>query len=222
MALGYFYPGADLVATQPSSGLPEKASAQLRAMQKTPTFVMVGTVEPRKGHALVLDAFERLWSEGVDADLVIVGRHGWMSDSLAARLKTHPQAGKRLSWLEQASDEYLEKIYDVSVALIAASAAEGFGLPLVEASQRGLPVIARDIPVFREVSGDYPTYFDGGDITSLTMALRQAALSPVSTESSKPHNALDWQTTTGVLWEMLFNQDHEQWLPAWTISRITD
>ena len=61
------------------------------------------------------------------------------------------EIGNRLFWLEGISDEYLEKIYDAATCLIAASEGEGFGLPLIKVAQHKLPIIARDIPVFREV-----------------------------------------------------------------------
>ena len=62
----------------------------------------VGTVEPRKNHGLLLDAFDRL--EAPDAGLVIVGRQGWMAEELIARLKAHPAYGKRLFWHEGLED----------------------------------------------------------------------------------------------------------------------
>jgi len=58
-------------------------------------------------------------------------------------------------------DGALHAIYGKATALLAPSLGEGFGLPLVEAAQRGKPVIARALPVFREVVGDYPSYFEG-------------------------------------------------------------
>ena len=76
------------------------------------------------------------------------------------RLRTHPELNKRLFWLEGITDEYLEKIYAASNCLIAASYGEGFGLPLIEAAQHQLPIIARNIPVFREVAGEHAFYFD--------------------------------------------------------------
>lgn len=75
------------------------------------------------------------------------------------RLRHHPQLHKRLFWLEGISDEYLEKVYAASTCLIAASYGEGFGLPLIEAAQYGLPIIARDIPVFREVAGNHAYFY---------------------------------------------------------------
>jgi glycosyltransferase involved in cell wall biosynthesis len=76
-----------------------------------------------------------------------------------ARLQSHSERGRRLFWLNGPSDEYLEKIYASSSCLIAASEGEGFGLPLVEAAWHGLPIMARDLPVFREVTGESAFYF---------------------------------------------------------------
>jgi glycosyltransferase involved in cell wall biosynthesis len=152
--------GADLAASAPTSGLPPGAVAQLDAIRAKPSFLMVGTVEPRKGHADALDAFDTLWKEGLDINLVIVGKEGWMVDALARRLRAYEAHEPRLFWLQDISDEYLERLYAVAAALLAASHAEGFGLPLIEAARHRLPVIARDIPVFREVAGEYAYYFD--------------------------------------------------------------
>ena len=128
---------------------------------------MVGTIETRKGHAQVVAAFENLWAHGIDANLVIVGRQGWNVDEFINRLRHHPELGRRLFWLEGISDEYLEKIYATCTCLIAASEGEGFGLPLIEAAQHKLPIIARDIPVFREVAGNHAFYFSGKEPTDL-------------------------------------------------------
>ena len=136
------------------------------------TFLMVGTLEPRKGHALVLDAFEQLWRDGLELNLVIIGKQGWMVDELVERLRSHPQRGERLLWLQGVSDEQLEVIYARSHCLIAASEGEGFGLPLVEAAARGLPIVARDIPVFREVAADHAHYFNGASQECLAGELR--------------------------------------------------
>jgi len=215
LPLGYFYPGNDPGAARPSMGLPPDAGQVLARLRGSPAFLMVGTIEPRKGHALVLDAFEQLWAEGVDAVLVVVGRQGWMSDALAARMRSHAEAETRMIWLEQASDEYLEQIYDAARALVAASEAEGFGLPLVEAARRGLPVMARDIPVFREVSSAFASYFDGGRVESLVEALRQAAATDRARLAPKADAVLGWQDTTARLWDMLIDGTHMQWLPPW-------
>jgi glycosyltransferase involved in cell wall biosynthesis len=139
--------------------------------QGQPRFVLVGTLEPRKGHAQALAAFERLWARGGDAQLLILGRAGWGVDALVGRLREHPQRGRLLHWIEQAADAELAAAYRSASALLAPSLDEGFGLPLAEAAAFGLPVLARDLPVFREVAGDRASYFSGTDPDALATAV---------------------------------------------------
>lgn len=137
----------------------------------SPMELMVGTLEPRKRHALVLSAFERLWADGHDTALMIVGKKGWNVDELAERIRSHPEHGSRLFWFDNASDSDLVFAYANAKRVIQASAAEGFGLPLIEAAAHECPVLASDIPVFREVAGDSADYFVSGDVDSLVDAL---------------------------------------------------
>jgi Glycosyltransferase len=171
--IGAFHLGADIDQSMPSTGLPENPALRIESLEAFPHFLMVGTLEPRKGHAQTLDAFELLWAEGVQANLIIVGKHGWLVDELAARLVGHPELGKRLLWLEGVSDEYLEHLYNHSDCLIAASYGEGFGLPLIEAAQYSLPIIARDLPVFREVAGEFAWYFTGASAQDIADSLAE-------------------------------------------------
>ncbi len=167
-----FHLGADIGSSLPTTGMPKNAAAVLGHLAESASFLMVGTIEPRKGHAQALAAFELLWHQDYAANLIIVGKQGWMVDSLADQLRRHPESGKRLFWLEGISDEYLEKVYAASRCLIAASEGEGFGLPLIEAAQHKLPIIARDIPVFREVAAEHAFYFSGLEAIDLANAIR--------------------------------------------------
>lgn len=171
--IDYFHLGADIENTLPTCGIPDTATQLFAELKCRPTFLTVGTVEPRKGQVQVLNAFEHLWQSGAHINLVIVGKPGWLVDQLVKRLRTHPELGKRLFWLEGISDEYLEKAYAASTCLIAASYGEGFGLPLIEAAQHKLPIIARDIPVFREVAGEYAFYFDGKEPHQLAESIKE-------------------------------------------------
>lgn len=137
-----------------------------------PRFLIVGTIEPRKGHAQALAAFEGLWAQGSQAQLLIAGRYGWGTDDFANRLRTHAEAGKRLLWITAPDDADLAAAYRESTALLAPSHGEGFGLPLVEAGAHGLPVLARDLPVFREVGGAGVDYFSGASPAQLQAALQ--------------------------------------------------
>jgi glycosyltransferase involved in cell wall biosynthesis len=170
--LSHFHLGADFTARAASQGLrPEDHSTLEKLAGDAPVLLMVGTLEPRKGHAQVISAMEYLWQQGSPARLVIVGKLGWKMDAMAKRLNKHPQRGNGLYWVEGASDDMLSELYRVSTALVAASEGEGFGLPLIEAAQRGINIIARDIPVFREVAGASASYFQSTDGEGLAKEL---------------------------------------------------
>lgn len=190
-----FHLGADVENSLPSKGIPEGAQAVLGALNVNPSFLMVGTVEPRKGYAQTLAAFELLWEQDIDVNLVIVGKRGWLVDQLAARFSRHPELNQRLFWLEGISDEYLEKVYATCTCLLAASEGEGFGLPLIEAAQHNKPIIARDIPVLREVAGEHAFYFKGrapkdlADTITSWLALNRKGVHP----KSEGMHYLTWQ-----------------------------
>ncbi|PWF49012.1 glycosyltransferase [Massilia glaciei] len=171
LKIGYFHLGADIDASAPSTGLPPNAQQVLAGLAARPSFLMVGTVEPRKGQAQALAAFELLWARGHDVNLVIVGKQGWMVEQLAARIGSHPERDARLFWLPGVSDQMLLKLYAGAAALLAASEGEGFGLPLIEAAQHNIPIVARDLPVFREVAGEHAFYFEGKDAGALADAV---------------------------------------------------
>lgn len=155
--------GADSVPLQISSPRNDMAK---------PTFLMVGTIEPRKGHDTVLQAFEMLWATNPDLRLKFVGRKGWRVSALLSRIRRVQSSNKAFVYHENASDELLGRCYEEADAVIAASLAEGFGLPLVETMQRGKQLIASDIPAFREIAGSCPIYFRPGDPASLAQAVK--------------------------------------------------
>jgi glycosyltransferase involved in cell wall biosynthesis len=153
---GVFRLGANFT-TIPEENVHKKIGSDSRGPIE---FLMVGTLEPRKGHQEVLEGFHKLWNEGFKGRLTIVGRWGWKVDHLRATIAKSPFKGGLLRVIHDANDVHLANLYRDSDCLIAASYNEGFGLPLVEAAQMGLPVFARDIPIFREVGGDSLDYFD--------------------------------------------------------------
>ena len=141
----------------------------VREVFQTPgqAYISVGTIEPRKNHWYLLDAFDLAWTQGTDASLCIVGKKGWKCDHVLERIERHPQLGKRLFMFNDLSDGELKHCYGKARAAILPSVAEGFGLPVVEALSLGCRVWASDIPVLREVGGDYCLYFDLGSPQSL-------------------------------------------------------
>ncbi len=134
-------------------------------------FLMVGTIEPRKGYDVSIDAMNSRWRAGKTETLVIIGRVGWHCDELIDQIKRHPYFNKNLYLFHDTNDHELNYLYQHSSALIFSSRIEGFGLPLVEAMQAGLPVIASRIPIFREIGKDALIYFDPISSESLSAAI---------------------------------------------------
>lgn len=214
LGIGWFHLGADVEASIPTTGMPEDAPEVLATLATRPTILMVGTLEPRKGQAQALAAFERLWAEGVQVNLVIVGKQGWLVENLAEQLKNHPELGKRLFWLHGSSDEYLQAIYAGSSALLAASEAEGFGLPLIEAAQFGIPIIAREIPVFREVAGEHAFYFSGNGPDELSTQLSVWLEKYKSAEVPQSKN-IPWQTWAESAHQLMDVVLNRRWTLEW-------
>lgn len=122
--------------------------------------IIVGTLEPRKGHIDVLAAFERLWAQGSDIPLILIGKAGWNTKRLQNHIRGHAQYGTLLFWFDDIDDDSLHAAYALCHMAIVPSLAEGYGLPLDEALAYGAPVLARDIPVFRRHHGsDNIAYF---------------------------------------------------------------
>lgn len=197
-AIGHFHLGAELdsnlevkLGTDSANELLHH-EAVLAADQRL-TFLSVSTVEPRKGYRQLVASFEELWNNGHDFGLIIVGKEGWNMSDFAEKLRNHPELNKRLFWLEGIPDDLLDVIYTRSAALVFASEAEGFGLALVEAAQHGMPVIARDLPVFREIAEDHAYYFEGLNSSDLADAIKRWTQLYLKGQQPKSEN-LPWLT----------------------------
>lgn len=158
---------------------------------KEPTFICVGTIEERKGIKAICLAFERLALIGANAKLIIVGRMGRVDDDFKAFLE-HGEH-ENIIYKGFCSDDELAELYATSHALIAASYDEGFGLPLIES---GLPVIARDIEIFREVLGGRALYFkDNLELMNILINYKNISLLP-------PKNTRTWGDVANELLEI--------------------
>ena len=118
-----------------------------------PYFVMIGTMEPRKNHLLVL----HIWREMLAADanaprLVLIGARGWENEQVADILDRSVALRGHVAELSGLPSARLARLLRGSCGLLAPSHDEGYGLPVVEALALGAPAIASDIPVFREVT----------------------------------------------------------------------
>ena len=137
-----------------------------------PHFVTLGTIEGRKNHVLLLRIWKELIEErGAEAPILLVlGQHGWKAEAAEAMLRL-PELRGHVRELGGCSDEQISAWLKGARALLMPSFVEGFGLPIIEAFAYGTPVIAGDLPVYREIVGVIPTYLDPNDAKSWKAAI---------------------------------------------------
>ncbi|WP_395397505.1 glycosyltransferase [Novosphingobium sp. BL-8A] len=143
-------------------------------LQAKPYFLSIGTIEGRKNHKLLLDAWDKLRVQlGADTpDLVLVGQRGWMAEETFARLDASPAEHGRIVELARCSDAELDAWICHARALLMPSKVEGYGLPVFEAMLRGTPVIAADLAIYREIAGGVPLLLDPDDAPAWADAAR--------------------------------------------------
>jgi glycosyltransferase involved in cell wall biosynthesis len=107
-------------------------------------FTVVGTVEPRKNHRAVLDAFDQLWSQGVYVELTFAGKLGWAREDDRQRILRLKDSEPRFHFLESLGDAQLVETIRGSRATIYPAFHEGYGLPPVESLALGVPVIVTE------------------------------------------------------------------------------
>jgi glycosyltransferase involved in cell wall biosynthesis len=153
------YPGVEVKAS-PDAG--ETAATTAAAPRTTPYFVIVGTVEPRKNHMLLLRIWRDLASSGHAPmpHLHIVGKRGWENQQVFETLDYCTITRRHVTEHNDMTDRELGALMRGARALLFPSIVEGYGLPLAEAMAQGVPVIASNLPVFREVVGVGIDYLD--------------------------------------------------------------
>lgn len=133
--------------------------------------LIVGTIEPRKNHQALLDAYDRLSDRYPELNLIIVGRKGWHADHTINRIRQHKLFGKSLFWLRGLSDKELSAIYKRAYIAVVPSFYEGYGLPISEALCRGCVVVASNRGALMEAGGDFAEYFDPSSSEALLTCL---------------------------------------------------
>ena len=122
-------------------------------VDRDPHFVVVGTLEPRKNHMMILEAFEPLFERIPELRLTFIGRIGWLSPEDAARIETARSRYKGFNVCSLANDAMVQNYVRDARATIFASVAEGFGLPPLESLWLGTPVICSGCIPSLEVCG---------------------------------------------------------------------
>ncbi len=172
-----------------------------RCFQSNSTYLIVSTVEPRKNHQYLLDAFDVLWGKGLKVSLCIIGRVGWKVEGLIERIESHPQYNSQLFHFTNVDDDELSFCYQNAKMLVFPSIIEGFGLPIVESLNYGLPVLASKTPVHQEVGGDHIGYFDLDFAESLANDIARIELDGMPEEYRVPDNYkwMSWEESSTML-----------------------
>jgi glycosyltransferase involved in cell wall biosynthesis len=153
-------------------GTPHLSMPQGQRAAGSDEFIILGTIEGRKNHMLLLQVWERLVAQQGEAapKLVIIGRRGWACDDVLARIAAGG-FGSRVEETGALSDEAIAHRLAGARALLFPSFAEGYGLPLVEALDAGVPVIASNLDVFREIGQGVPDLFAPDDVDGWATAI---------------------------------------------------
>jgi glycosyltransferase involved in cell wall biosynthesis len=177
-----------------------------------PTFAVVGTIEGRKNHQMLL----RIWSRLVDRfgssapRLLIIGQRGWEAEPVFEILDRSEKLRGHVVELSRCPDDELAEHLASSRALLFPSLAEGYGLPIIEALGLGVPVIASDLPVFREIGGDIPTLLDPLDEEGWEEAILEYSKPDSSARAAQLERIKGYRAPT---WENHFAQV-ERWLAS--------
>ena len=199
--------GADFQKNEADAGSVSKAAAAAADGRKY--ILMVGTIEPRKNHQLVLNAFDR----GLDKlgySIIFAGRIGWKNKAFLSGLHSHPAYDKRIFHLDHASNADIDYLYRHARLVAFPTHMEGFGLPLVEALERGVPVVATDIGVLREIGGEYCYYFGDNDVDAFVRCAAQAEKDPDGYNAKRAalayYRPVTWDETARIMMDAILQR----------------
>jgi glycosyltransferase involved in cell wall biosynthesis len=153
------------------------ADVQCRYGIATPYLFYVGTLQPRKNLARVIDAFARVAGRLGDVQLVLAGKRGWLYDDLFAQV-TRLGLERRVVFPGYVDDADLAALLSAALALVFPSLYEGFGIPVLEAGACGLPVITSNTSSLPEVAGDAALLVDPHDVDAIAEAMYRLATDP--------------------------------------------
>lgn len=172
-------------------------------------YLIVSTIEPRKNHQYLLDAFDKLWDQDEAVNLCVVGHVGWKVDALMERIHNHPKRNINLYIWQDLNDAELLYCYKQSKMLLFPSFVEGFGLPIVESLSNQLPVMASDTPIHREVGLDKIDYFSLDDPQSLSDKILDIEANgiPESLKIADDYRWMNWLESSQMLLEKIVKKE---------------
>ncbi len=198
---GHFLLGSDFISNADETEKRENVyldQLDLKAGEHPLTFIAVSTIEPRKGYLDLIEAFEHLLERGREIRLLIVGRLGWNYQEIINKITSSKFYNRSIFLFSDCDDDLLQILYKSADCYVSASYYEGFGLGVIEASNKGLPVLLRDIPVYREVSENKGLYFK--DVPELEKQVELAMEDPDLLFKQNSINNLSWKESIQMAW----------------------
>ena len=129
-----------------------------------PLVIMISTVEPRKGHVELIEAAKAAWSTGAEFNLLLIGQQGWIDAISFNKFHNFLEGFKSRSiWLSNVNDHLLAQLLNSASILVSPSLSEGFGLPVAEALNMQVPVLANAIPAYKEIFGGAVVFYGKGE-----------------------------------------------------------
>lgn len=192
------------------NGLATGAQAERVTLPGRPYFVMLGTIEGRKNHLLILNIWAQLARRLGTAcpQLVVIGQRGWESEQAVDMLDRSEAIRGHVIELSRCGDAQLAAYMANARALLFPSFVEGYGLPLVEALAAGTPVIASNLSVFRELAGEIPDYLSPVDGLGWSQAIEAYAREDSPARAAQIERMAGWSAPR---WEDHFGRV-ERWL----------
>lgn len=169
--------------------------------------LFVGTLQPRKNIARLIEAFSRIAAKKKDLNLVIIGKKGWLYDEILASPEKH-NVSENVKFLDFVSDEELTTFYKHALCYVLPSLYEGFGLPVLEAMKYGCPVITSNSSSLPEAGGDAALYFDPENVDNMASTLEKVIKDPslrkeMKEKGYKQVKKFSWEKTASEVLEVL-------------------
>lgn len=172
-----------------------------------PYFVCIGTIEPRKNHLLLLNIWRRMSEEHGATNiprLILIGRRGWENEQIVDMLERCPALKGCIEEQGRLSDREVMALLPGARALLMPSFAEGYGMPVAEALEFGVPAVCSDLPALREAGGDGPWFLDPLDGPGWRRAIETLASGPVQARAHSSGRKISrWEDHIATLLDLI-------------------
>jgi glycosyltransferase involved in cell wall biosynthesis len=187
----------------------EKLQARKKYSAGLPYFFFVGSMHPRKNMLRLLQAFNEFKKQsGSNFKLVIAGAMVWNQSEILEVYENSPYKND-IHFTGRLSDDELKQALGAAYALTFVPIFEGFGLPIVEAFEAGVPVLASNVTSLPEVAGDAAVYADPFDIASIVAGMsklyenKEGLCAGLIEKGFKQKQLFSWDRTASLLWESM-------------------